>query len=471
MIRRVISELIGRVNRTIRRIYTWSSAVTRDYTKPDAEFYDKARRGKAQGLEISGLLLKPVESKIASWAMGRAPTVTAGTSAGEELSKWVRLNLADILRGYQDSLGLGDSYLVINPDLSVTVVPPHVVTRIVDPLDYSVTAGYRITERWQNPDNNGDWQTIEDEYTLGGRIRTIYNSGGAVLSQEEYPNLLGIVPVVHIANNRSSNQEYGTPETEALITALHEYGAVLDAALFGNKRMGRPTPVVKLDNVRALDKFWQDHAETKTRTLPDGTTETYQEIPFDSDDVMAIVGDFHYAQPGSFAGDTEVLLGLLYLLFVEHTELPEFVLGSAIASSKASADSQMPVFVRFIEKKRTDAGGWFKLMLMIVQAYMVLMGRIRASVPADEIGIQWEDLTTQDGQLTLATIQWALSEGLIDDETALSLAPVDIEDVAGVIARAQAERDAREDARREFDLQVLLANRSSGAEDIEEDIA
>lgn len=468
MWRTIISELIGRTRTVFRTIYPWSNQVARDLTQVDYRFYDKARRGTAEGLEISGLLLKPVHSKIASWVMGRAPTIETGTPAGDELSRWVRLNLADILRGYEDSIALGDAYLVVNPDLSLTVLPPHVVERVADANNFSITVGWRITERWDHPTNPGQYQIIEDVYTATERVRTIRNSGGVVVSAERYPNLLGMVPVVKISNNVGTNELYGRPETEALTHMLHEYGEVLSAALFGNKRLGRSTPTIEFKDVRALDKFWEINAQRETRTLPDGTTETYETIPFSSDDVMAVVGNFKYAQPGSFAGDTQILLELLYLIFLEHTELPEFVLGSAVSSSKASTDTQMPVFVRFIEKKRTMAGEWMRHLLMIVQGYLVLLSRLPA-VDADELQIIWEDLTNSDGQLTLATIQWAVAEGLMDDETALTLAPVDVDDPKMVIEKARKERKERDAARLEMDYQALLAQAQgdTDGEDVE----
>jgi adenylate cyclase len=63
-------------------------------------------------------------------------------------------------------------------------------------------------------------------------------------------------------------------------------------------------------------------------------------------------------------------------------------------------------------------------------------------VVAGEPSLQWRKLT-QDGQLTLATVQWAYLEGLLDERTALMLSPLDLQDVDEVLGQAKAERSER----------------------------
>jgi hypothetical protein len=453
--RGLVSEMIGRTRTIVRQILV-ISAPSRDLTQADYAFWDRARRGKAEGLKISGLLIKPVVSKIAAWGLGRPPTLEIKQpKAKEKVNEWWQKHHSDILRAYEDSLALGDAYLVINPDLSVTSLPPNAVTPVVDEenQDFGTVIGWKIIQKHPHPTRPGDSVTIEDTFTAGERLRKTYRQG-ALVKEERYANLIGRVPVVKISNNVGSNELYGSPEVEALIEALHEYGDVLDAGLNGNKRQGRPTPKVKFPDVKALAKFWDQYAKKVTRTLSDGSTETYETIPFNADQVMAVVGDFDYAQPGSFASDTEILLGLLYLLFLEHTELPEFILGSAISSSKASAESQMEPFVKFIEKKRGQAEGWILEIVGIVLAYLALTEvGVRAET---DVAVVWELLTQQDGQLTKDTVAWAYGENLIDGETALALAPIEIENPAAVFARAQGEAQQRKETALEYDLQNLL---------------
>lgn len=451
-----VKELIGQTSAWVyrRRIYP-GTAPLRDRTRVSYDFWDKARRGKATGLEISGLLIKPVASKIAAWAMGDPPTFTMDSEPGREaVNKWWRENHATLVQGYEDSMGLGDAYLVINPDLTVTIITPDVVERIVSPDDYSETIGWKITERWPHPVNPAQTMTIEDEYYADVRIRRITTSNSAKVKTLEYPNLIGRIPVVQIANNRGINQTNGVSECEALTESLHEYGAIIEAALDGNKRQGRPTPTVEFKDVDALDKFFTEYGTTQTQELADGTTEQYTEIDFNSDNVMAIVGSFKYAQPGSFAGDTRILLEMLYYLYLEHTEIPEFVMGSAISSSRASAETQMPVWARFIDKKRGLASEWVIEVVQIVQAYMAL--GIEPGVVVEDIDVEWQPLTGEDGKLTLEGLRLAMAEGVIDKETFLMLLPVDVKNPADVIAKAEAEQEAERQAQEDQDYQAMF---------------
>ncbi len=68
-LRQRIGELIGSGGQLrLRQINGY--APTRDMATADYRYWDRARRAKARGLEISGLLLKPLASKAAASVMG-----------------------------------------------------------------------------------------------------------------------------------------------------------------------------------------------------------------------------------------------------------------------------------------------------------------------------------------------------------------------------------------------------------------
>ena len=405
-----ISELIGGAGRVqVRQINGYTPTV--DFSTADYRFWEWARRAKARGLEISGLLLKPIGSKAAAWVLGDPPEWSAfNEEAASALNAWWQAQHSDILRAYEEALDLGDCYLVVNADLSVTVVPPHVVEPMLDGVGN--LAGWHITETF-----NGGTSVI-DEYTLDGRVNRI-ERGGVVTQTTRYPNLIGLIPVIHIANRMGADEFYGRAEGAALIPALQRYGELIDAAIRGNIRQGRPTPVIeKLGTAEQVRKFWEKFGQRETHRLPDGSSETVDVIDFDPDQLLTLGGEaqFKYAAPGSFSGDTQTLLGLIYALIVEHTELPEFILGTAVSSSKASVETQMEPFVRWIEKKRGLAQSWMFELARVVIGYLALTDfRIDPTTP---LGITWRSLTESDGQLTLATVTWAHGAGLIDDETA-----------------------------------------------------
>ena len=412
-----------------------------DWSRPDYDYWRRAYRANVKGLELSGLLIKPLVSKTAGWVLGRPPQFDIeNETTAQEFSLWLTDNHPHILAAYRESVKLGDSFLVVNPDVTLTIIPPQCVTPILSEDDYSQQLGWRIAQTFTHPDYTNRKMTIVDEYTAVSRVR-IVEFDGRESSRTTYPNLVGLVPVIHLGNNVEAGETFGRPEAEALVNVLMRYGLIMEAGIEGNELQGRPTPVISFDNRDDLEAFWDRYGERETVNLPDGTTQTTETLSVDVQKLFTIsAGKFTYESPGSFIGDAVQLLEIMFYLILEHTELPEFVFGNAISSSKASAESQMPVFTRFIEMKQGAAAGWLRDLAEVALAMMSLtMPGIVVESPA----VQWEQLTTDDGQLTLQAVQWAFTEGLLDERTALALAPLDIEDIDGVLAQAQKEREQR----------------------------
>lgn len=452
MIRRIfgrITEFLSTASNALtRRVRTVSRKVrrslwraTHDWSRPDYEFWRKAYRCQVRGLELSGLFIKPLVNKVAAWTLGRPPHFDLENEASQQaLDNWWRDNHSDVLRAWRSALKQGDSFLVINSDLSVTLVPPDLVEPMVAEDDYTDITGWRITQVIPHPTRTADRMAVVDEYTTEGRTRRV-EINGRVQQETTFPNLIGRLPIVHIPDQPEDGQTFGHPEAEALVEIFQRYGITLEAGVEGNELQGRPTPVLAFESREDLDRFWELYGVSKTHELPDGTTETYEVLEVDLNQLLTVSGaDFSYESPGQFVQDTERLLGLMFYLILEHTELPEFVFGNAITSSKASAETQMPVFIRFIEMRRGEMVGWLTAIAEVVLGYLSLM---QPGVAAQTPRLQWEALDQDDGKLTLETIVWAYAEGLLDERTALTLAPVEIEDIETVLDQARQEREER----------------------------
>jgi hypothetical protein len=347
---------------------------------------------------------------------------------------------ADLLQAYRGSLKQGDAFLVVNSDLTITLLAPDCVWPIVSEQDYSQIVGWRVTQVLAHPERSGDKMTITDEYYADRRVHRIEKNGYATI-EINYPNLLNRLTIVHIPNGAEDGETFGHAEAEALLEVMHRYGEVFEAAIDGNKLQGRPTPVLQFENVADLNKFWELYGRTDTQTLPNGRTESYQTLSVDLSQLLTVSGaEFKYASPGSSAGDTVQLLEILFYLILEHTEIPEFVMGTAIASSKASADVQMPVFEKFIEGKRGELRRWLLNVAEIVIGYLALT---TPGVGVEPPTLQWQKLTS-DGKLTLESLVWAFAEGLIDKRTALQLCPLEITDLDAVLDQAALEAEERQ---------------------------
>ena len=452
----------GRVVGNVKRWSSGWSTPTHDWSKPDYSYWREAAWARVDGLDLSGLLIRPVVEKVAAWTLGRAPEwMLENEKSMEALAEWWGEQHDTILKGWLDALGEGDSYVLIHVDATLAILPPESMEIIVDETDFTRIIGYRSTQNIPHPSDKKTMQIV-DEWREDGFSRET-KIDGVVVEMQEWPNPVpGLIPVVHIANRPLSNQTFGHPECEALVPLFHKYGEVLDAAIEGNVLQGRPTPTLTFETVQDLESFDDDNATTETQVLPDGRSQTVKTYDIDLSQLLVASGaQFDYKAPGSFVGDTERILGLLFYLLLEHTQLPEFIFGNAISSSKASAETQMPVFVEFIKMRRSEMATWLNEIAIVAAVYLSLVSPdLDTSEPPQ---IQWDDLTSEDGTLTLETLKWAFLEGLIDQRTALMLAPVEFEDIDAILLAAEGEREeALEREQDAFDREVELAAAGAG---------
>lgn len=421
-----------------RRTRSNMRAPTYSWGRPDYAFWDRAYFGKVQGLELSGLFIRPIVNKIVAWTIGRQPNFMCKNKTTQiELEKWWDIHHFEIMRVLAAALKKGDSFFVVNSDLSISIISPQCVDPIVDPTDYGRRIGWRIRQVFPHPDNSAQKMTITDEYYDTHRIHRVEFTDGRN-SSERFENLIGINPVIHIANLPSDGEEFGHPEAEALVEVFHRYGQVLEAAIEGNILQGRPTPVLSFKSLADLNSFWRRYGKRQTVQRSDGTTQETETLSLDLSDLLTIsAADFDYKSPAPFTEDTERLLGLCFYLILQHVELPEFSFGNAIEGSKASAETQMPVLEIFIRMRQRGYLGWIRRTAEVVVA---LLSIIKPGVSREEFTTQFAKIS-QNGRLTLDAIAWAYGEGLLDERTALLLLPADIENPDEILK--QAKRDAK----------------------------
>lgn len=434
------NDMVTRVRTITRRWRSSFRPPSNDWARSDYPYYRRLYYGRVTGMELSGLLVKPICSKLASWTLGRAPRWKLDSESSQQaLTDWWTDNHPDILRAWQGALKQADAFLVINSDLTVTLLPPDCVDPIVADDDYGLIVGWRVTQVLEHPENT-QRMTVVDEYYPDRRVHRI-EIDGRTTQETTYPNLLGRLTIVHIANAREPGEVFGHAEAEGLLPLLQRYGEVFDAAIEGNILQGRPTPVLTFETVQDLEKFDDENASLETQYLPDGTSQRVKTYNVDLSQLLIASGaTFSYESPGPFTGDTAQLLEIMFYLILQHSELPEFVFGNAISSSKASAEAQMPIFERFVEGRRGQMAMWLTEIAEIALGYLALT---TPGIAVETPTLQWEVLT-QDNTMTLETLRWAYTEGLLDRRTALMLAPIDVDDVDAVLDAADQERQDRE---------------------------
>lgn len=433
----LVSEIVGRTTSPYPR-QVLTHRLTVDRTQVDYAWWSRFRRGKEPGFELGSVFARPILNIVASWVLGQAFEVESeNETAADRLAQFVSDELDTLLTWYSDGLALGDSYLVVNADGSLTMLPPNTVEIITDPFDYRTVLAYKVTTKLETV-------TIVDEYRADRRIVTIQATDERGVMTEtplEFANPLGMIPVVHFANEREANEVNGHPVYEGLLHWFTRYDDLLNKTLDGVEVMGRPIPVAITDDAE------RDRELNSTRTEDyvdkDGTTRTEKVVDFAELDMFWLNtgGDFKFAAPGPFAQDSKSVGKWMFYLMLEHTGIPEWAWGGAIASSMASVEAQMPAFVRLIERWRKALAGPLMELLTLWYASVALFEFLPA---VDNLSIQWPEVTPGDDEILVKKIAQASLDNLLTRETELRLLDLGIDDPAAEVEAAQKEADERE---------------------------
>jgi hypothetical protein len=179
--------------------------------------------------------------------------------------------------------------------------------------------------------------------------------------------------------------------------------------------------------------------------------------------IMATSGKFKLAGPAAFTADAWQMLKGLFFLMLQHSHVPEWVWGGAIASSKASVEAQVPAWETFIELLRLTLEPDILKLMEIWTAVVSLWDPTVQAIEADEFTVIWPSVTKRDAETMLKYLEWSFNKSsLVTPETALSLADL-VDDAAEEVAAAESEtvgEDQRMEAR--IDQAMAAALRSNG---------
>jgi hypothetical protein len=464
---RVVREMIGRYVASaaaqMSLFRSRSRIKTIDETVPDYEFYDRLRRGKARGYTLGGLFSSRIEKVFAAWVLGSGVEVTLVEDAGDDpdnpvnytnglLADFIAALLTDqqnddediddaggslLMRLYRDHLGLGDQYVIVNADGSLSVPSPDTVTVERDELDYRRVLAVKVETRTGQ-------HTIIDEYRADGRTVTV-KKGAQIESTEEYDNLLGMIPVVHLAHERGRNETNGHSIHEALRPLYDQYDDVIYKQLDGAKLLGNPLLTFEgMEDVSSV-KNANAPATQDTYTDKDGTTQTRDQMEIDSNAVFLVGkgGSAKFIGPQvGFSADTQQALKTLFLLVLDYTGIPEFIWGNELSSARASAEVQLDQWVRDVQGRQRDAQGW---LLKLCRLWLRTRAWVDPGVVIGNLQAEWPELLGEDDEVLRKKIELGLRENLLTRATALALLGL-VDDPKKEVEEAEAEADARREA-------------------------
>lgn len=455
-----IRHILGRDSSTVVIEDFYATTHSWDHTKPDYEWWDNFRRGRQEGLEAAGNQAQAIAEVVTSYVIGRGVSVALETVEDKRMAAKVEhtnallRRLFTALQGwlielFQDTYALGDQYVVVNSDGSFSVPPPSSVFPQRDDLTQELK-GYKIvtkTERY----------TITDEYTAKQRTLTIEGAdenGNPVKTVKRFPVLIGRIPVVHFANDRTNQERFGRPGYASLLPLWKDYNDMLVKGAQGSKVAGNPIPVFEgLENPEETIDLNAGPEETYVDEK--GVEQTQKRIYWDR--LVAIVlgkgGAFRFASPPTgFSTDIENIIGLTFKVIQNRTHIPDHMLGGAEGITGESAIAKTPPWVRYIEGRRDlfagnvedeelgiDAsGGLHELVLVWLLTRKLTDKKIHVGPTV----IRWSDLTGEDEKIKFEKVKYAHSRGMITGETALRLLSL-VEDPTHEYMAGQAELETR----------------------------
>lgn len=473
----LVQEIIGRTASYVTnfwdRIRSMRSSV--DATRPDYAWWDRFRRGKEKGFKFSGLFAKAITVILTSWVMGdaiEARLVETDDYTDELLKRFMKRVHGRLMQMVIDLYGLGDQYIFVNADGSLSIPSPDLVDVEYDELDYRHMMRVTITSQL-------DKAKVTDVYTADERTITIewkqsylkkaMELMGRRPAEKEvyvYQNLIGKIPCIHYANDRSANETHGRPDYEALHHLFSRYDDLMEKMVDGAELMGNPIPTFNgTSQIEA--QFEAMQAQTGEEFVNEmGGVQERNQIDWDGNTAIFAGegGTFTLTHPGNgFTNDIRNTLKSMFYLLAEHIRIPEAVWGLELSSARATAEEQMKTFYMYIWMKRLQLQGEGADTELGVEAHGGLLElcdiwlRMKAltdsRVKVRPVTLKWSNLTEMDAELKFEKTKDAHNKGVITDKTYLDNLDI-VEDAEAEVKEAEKQMQTEADR---FDADVQNA--------------
>lgn len=454
----------------------WGNDVTADYSRSDYELFrsiyhaaiiKKDRKSIGEDFILGAGFAKPIINAATAFTIGQGFNVTfdgadKGTpirAAQDDVAQWIKEHSSDFYNLVKYGLREGDGFMVLHEDDTLEFLEPDTVTVVYDPTTGGVR-GYDIVETVETGANEKTTYTRQyrkSSYKVtssvnGGAetvlVERVFTADGIVdvnLLREGEENADGMfdvgelievpLPVFHFANELEPKAVYGMSDLQNALVYFKGYSKILQEATKSNIYNSTPIPVISGDKNDGLLE------EDKSK----------KNISWGRNMVLYLKGEnasAKFMQVPQTMEDTGKLLEYYFYLIVQASETPEFIFGTAIASSRASAQEQMPIMVKKALRKQAQLKS---VLRKIVEAYIyqkyVQGDQNFFAVQTGQIDFQisFPPIVDEDRKLTLDTIKTLVENGILSDATALKLANLEqISDIDDELAKAREDADRRE---------------------------
>jgi len=246
--------------------------------------------------------------------------------------------------------------------------------------------------QWAPPD-------VEDKYGGEGQIER---------------NPWGLIPIVQLRNETEEDGQWGTSDLEALDPIFRAYHDTLLLGLQGIQLFAKPK--IKL-HVNDRIAFLQQNFPEALAGKPINFQGREVIVLTEGEDALYITAD-----PGTQGVAT--LLELLFFQIVQVSETPEFIFGTAVASSKASVSEQQVPFAKKIERKRLQLSEPMKELGAMFLAMSASAGLI-PELDTYDVELEWPEVNPRDETSVANTLKTlieafiaAIEANIVSAETA-----------------------------------------------------
>ncbi|OKH65404.1 phage portal protein [Mycolicibacterium mageritense] len=343
---------------------------------------------------------------------------------------WIRCNL-DQLSGvaHREALLLGDSYVIVWADQlgrpQVTVESAKQVAVLCDPGSRQV---YAAIKRWEDT----NLKTTEAVmYLRDSIVRLRADQQGAVANGfkqiDEFPNPLGVVPVVNLRNTDRIIGDWGSSEIDDLKPLVDALNKSLADMMVTSEYVGRPrrwATGIELEEVPVLDDAGNETGETvEVNPIPEGHRAMI------SENHEAKFGQLQSADLGGYEASVRVILGQIMAV----STLPAHYVG-VFTDNPASADAlraaEASLTARAEARQATFGRAWEQVAKLVIA---VRDGSDPNQI--DDVRVQWADAATRSVAQEADAVVKLYQAGLLPQSYALAKLGYSDDEISKILAQ------------------------------------
>lgn len=365
--RRILGmETLNKIKQSLD-IWKYSTPKEKTLTQYD---YDQLKAAYREKQGIRPVINLSASFLFANWFQ----VISEDEEAQKFLIEFWDDNRRGLLQGGIESGLFGNTYLAFEYDDTIAeiimkILHPGAVKPIFDKEKPWLITGYAIKTKIEN-------NVIEE--TIDSEKFTIKTNGKETLTGK---NPYVILPIVHVAEIRFSDETFGTGEIdEALYSMVEKYKSVLDNGVDIEEYHGSPIPIFK---------GVKDFGELKQKVESEETWKPGMGLFLPNKDA-----DAKFLESTRGVSNAIELLKKIFYNYVIQSETPEFMLGVHIPASQASTKEQRAPVERKTERRRLV---WTKA---LQQANQILL-RMREyhyskKATVDKTKIEWGAIFEKD---------------------------------------------------------------------------